>query len=247
MRKALIAANWKMHGSTEQIQAYLRDLKVLETVDVVLLPPAIFLPVALQHAPPGLACGVQDIGTAAKGAHTGDLSAEMVRDLGGRWTIVGHSERRLAHHEADDLVASKAAAALRGDLLPIICVGETLAEREAGQEQAVVERQLAAVLDRISCRDLSHAAIGYEPVWAIGTGETATPAQAQAMHACIRGQLAEADAAAAAQIRIVYGGSVKPDNAAELFGQPDIDGGLVGGASLDAAQFSAIIAAAAAQ
>ena len=168
----------------------------------------------------------------------------MVADVGGKWAIVGHSERRLDQHEADDLVATKAAAALRGGISPIICVGETLDERRAGHEQAVVARQLDAVLDRIECAALKGAAIGYEPVWAIGTGETATPDQAQEMHEFIRNLLIAEDSQAGQQMRIIYGGSVKPANAAELFAQPDIDGGLVGGASLNAQDFSAIIAAA---
>ena len=244
MRKALVAANWKMHGTASELQDYLAALQLHDSVDVVLLPPAVYLSAAIARAPAGLACGVQDIGTAAAGAHTGEIAAEMVRDLGGSWSIVGHSERRLDQREADDLVATKAAAALRGGLAPIICVGETLDERQAGHEQAVVARQLDAVLDRIECAALSEAAIGYEPVWAIGTGETASPAQAQEMHEFIRSLLAAEDSQAAQSIRIIYGGSVKPDNAAELFAQPDIDGGLVGGASLHADQFSAIIAAA---
>lgn len=245
MRKALVAANWKMHGTADQLQAYLGALQLRDEVDAVLLPPAVYLSTAVVHAPPGLACGVQDIGTAAAGAHTGEIAAEMVGDLGGSWAIVGHSERRIDQQEADDLVATKAAAALRGGISPIVCVGETLDERHAGHEQAVVARQLDAVLDRIDCEALTRGAIGYEPVWAIGTGETATPAQAQEMHEFIRSLLIAADSQAGRQIRIIYGGSVKPANAVELFAQPDIDGGLVGGASLDAAEFSAIIAAAA--
>jgi len=245
MRKALIVANWKMHGSVALLSTYLQDLQMHAAVDVVLAPPTVYLAAALQQAPAGLALGVQDIGTDAEGAHTGEVAAEMVCELGGTWAIVGHSERRLQQHETDELVAAKTAAALRGNLLPIVCVGETLAEREAGEEFAVVRRQLAAVLERVDCHELCAAAVGYEPVWAIGTGETASPDQAQEMHAFIRSQLAARDVDAAQRIRIVYGGSVKPANAEELFGQTDIDGGLVGGASLDAMQFSAIIAAAA--
>jgi len=214
------------------------------SVEVVVLPPALYLQAMVDHLPPDAQAGAQDIGISATGAHTGDIAAEMVFELGGRWTTVGHSERRLDHGEQDDLVATKAAAALRGGLRPIICVGETLAEREAGHEIAVVERQLEAVVDRVDVSALAGAAIGYEPVWAIGTGQTASPQQAQEMHAFIRAKLEDVDVQMAAQIRIVYGGSVKPDNAAELFAAEDIDGGLVGGASLDAEQFSAIIAAA---
>ena len=244
MRKALVAANWKMHGSLSEIETYLRELQTQPSVETVLLPPSVFLSAAIAHSTQNVVCGVQDIGVASSGAHTGELAAEMVAELGGRWVIVGHSERRQAQAESDELVALKAAAAFRGGLLPIVCVGETLAERQAGQEQAVVERQLSAIMQQVTCAELSHAAVGYEPVWAIGTGETASPEQAQQMHAFIRAKIAQIDAEAAAMIRIVYGGSVKPGNAAELFAQVDIDGGLVGGASLNATDFSAIIAAA---
>ncbi|MEM9624530.1 MAG: triose-phosphate isomerase [Pseudomonadota bacterium] len=252
MRKALIAANWKMHGSLVSIAEYgaalqsalFADAAQRPLADVAVFPPAVFLPAMLEHLPGAVEVGVQDIGISSSGAHTGEIAAEMVSELGGRWAIVGHSERRLDQEEKDDLVATKAAAALRGGLKPIVCVGETLAEREAGQEIAVVERQLEAVLDRVECAALVNGAIGYEPVWAIGTGETATPDQAQSMHNFIRAKLAEHDAEAAAQIRVIYGGSVKPDNARELFVEEDIDGGLVGGASLDAEQFAAILGAA---
>ena len=244
MRIPLLAANWKMNGSLPAVSEYCGALEIASGVEVVLAPPAVYLQAMCAAAPAGAAVAAQDIGVAASGAHTGDIAAEMVFELGGRWAIVGHSERRLDHGEADDLVATKAASALRGGLRPIICVGETLAEREAGHEIAVVERQLEAVVDRIDADALRDAAIGYEPVWAIGTGETATPAQAQEMHAFIRAKIADVSVAASEAIRIVYGGSVKPDNAAELMAEEDIDGGLVGGASLDAAQFSAIIAAA---
>ena len=244
MRTPLLAANWKMNGSLSAVAEYCAALEVASGVDVVLAPPAVYLHAMCESAPVGAQVAAQDIGVAASGAHTGDIAAEMVYELGGRWAIVGHSERRLDHGEADDLVATKAASALRGGLQPIICVGETLAEREAGHEIAVVERQLEAVVDRIEADMLMGAAIGYEPVWAIGTGETATPTQAQEMHAFIRAKIADVSTPLAAAIRIIYGGSMKPDNAAELMAQEDIDGGLVGGASLDAAQFSAIIAAA---
>jgi triosephosphate isomerase (TIM) len=244
MRKALIAANWKMHGSLAKIEAFTAKLQLKEGVEVVLFPPAVYLQAAVACATPGLQCGVQDIGTAAEGAHTGEVAGSMVVELGGSWCIVGHSERRMDQGETDDLVATKAAAALQFGLKPVICLGETLAEREAGHAEVVVERQLAAVLDRVDYAGLAGAAIGYEPVWAIGTGQTATPEQAQEMHGFIRSQLDAADPGMAQQVRIVYGGSVKPGNAAELFAQEDIDGGLVGGASLDAEEFSAIIAAA---
>ncbi len=241
-----------MHGCVADIVTFSESLAAdLEacmggtqlSVDVAVLPPAVYLSAMAEHLPDGVQTGVQDVGIAASGAHTGEIAAEMVFELGGRWTIVGHSERRMDQEEPDDLVATKAAAALRGGLKPMVCVGETLAERQAGQEIAVVERQLEAVLDRVECADLVAGAIAYEPVWAIGTGETATPDQAQAMHSFIRAKLTEHDAQAAGAIRILYGGSVKPENAAELFSEEDIDGGLVGGASLQAASFAAIIRA----
>ncbi len=244
MRRALVAANWKMHGSYDLIRSFVAQLAVTEEIDVVVMPPAVYLQTLASSAPTGLQCGVQDVGTAAEGAHTGEIAAEMIREVGGSWAIVGHSERRIMQEEREDVVATKAAAALRGGLNPIVCVGETLAEREAGHELAVVEGQLAAVLDRVRTEDLVRLSIGYEPVWAIGTDRTAAPEQAQEMHAFIRTQIAAESAAAADSMRIIYGGSVKPDNAEELFSQPDIDGGLVGGAALDVAQFNAIIAAA---
>ena len=249
MRQALIAANWKMHGDLAAVSGFTRDLEVPVDAfaDVVVCPPAVYLrdfAVALADAGIAASVGIQDLGISASGAHTGEIAAEMVADVGGAWAIVGHSERRIDQQETDDLVATKAAAALRGGLCPIICVGETLDERQAGKEIAVVERQLEAVLARIDSDALLRCAIGYEPVWAIGTGETATPDQAQVMHAFIRSKLAQADAQAAQQMRIIYGGSVKPENALELFSELDIDGGLVGGASLDAQSFSQIISAA---
>ena len=214
MRKMLVAANWKMHGSKAHIHEFVDGLRLAEDVDVVVFPPSVFLQEFVQCAPTGLLAGTQDIGIQPQGAHTGEVAAEMVAEVGGAWSIVGHSERRIMQAETDDLVATKAAAAFRGGLRPVVCVGETLAEREAGHELAVVERQLAAVLDRVDVNDLAGGAIGYEPVWAIGTGKTATPAQAQEMHAFIRAQIAAESPQAADAIRIVYGGSVKPDNAA---------------------------------
>ncbi len=247
MRPSLVAANWKMNGSNQFVTEYAAAFDPAvdaSRVDVVIFPPTVYLASWLAAAPQ-IACGVQDVGIAASGAHTGELAAEMVRDVGGRWAIVGHSERRIDQQERDDLVATKAAAAMRGGLRPIVCVGETLAEREAGHEIAVVERQLEAVLDRVDLASLSAGAIAYEPVWAIGTGETATPEQAQDMHAFLRDKVADVDSGAAQQIRIIYGGSVNPENAGELFAKEDIDGGLVGGAGLDPVKFAAVVAAAA--
>ena len=245
MRSSLVAANWKMHGSVSFLHSYVAGLN-LEPSDrreVVLFPPSIYLAalVRLIEGREGLACGAQDVGIQPSGAHTGELAAEMIADVGAKWVIVGHSERRIDQAEKDDLVATKAAAALRAGVKPIVCVGETLGEREAGHEIAVVERQLEAVVDRVDLDGLLAGAIAYEPVWAIGTGKTASAEQAQDMHAFIRDKIAHVSSDLAKEIRIVYGGSVKPGNAAELFAQEDIDGGLVGGAGLEPEQFNEII------
>ncbi|NKC00164.1 MAG: triose-phosphate isomerase [Pseudomonadales bacterium] len=247
MRPSLVAANWKMNGSGDFLRDYAERLELDQPlkIDVVLCPPSIYLAElvrALRET--GVACGAQDVGIQPSGAHTGEIAAEMIADAGAEWVIVGHSERRIDQNEKDDLVATKAAAALRAGLKPIVCVGETLAEREAGHEIAVVERQLEAVVDRVDLDGLASGAIAYEPVWAIGTGKSATTAQAQEMHAFIRDKIAHVDAAIARKIRVVYGGSVKAENAEELFGQDDIDGSLVGGAGLDPIQFAEIVHAA---
>ncbi len=183
--------------------------------------------------------GAQDVSQHAPGAYTGDTAAEMLKDTGCGWVIVGHSERRQWHGETDAVVAAKAERALQSELRPIVCIGETLQQREAEQTHAVLRSQLSAVLDRVGVQGLANGALAYEPVWAIGTGRTATPAQAQEVHAALRAQIGHT----ADRVRILYGGSVKPGNAAELFAQPDIDGGLIGGASLVAADFVAICAA----
>jgi triosephosphate isomerase len=182
--------------------------------------------------------GAQDVSQHPPGAYTGDTAAEMLKDTGCGWVIVGHSERRQGHGETDGIVAAKAERALQAGLRPIVCIGETLQQREAEQTHAVLSSQLSAVLDRIGVQGLARGALAYEPVWAIGTGRTATPEQAQEVHAALRAQIGQAD-----RVRILYGGSVKPGNAAELFAQPDIDGGLIGGASLVAADFVAICGA----
>ncbi len=212
--------------------------------DVVVCAPSVYLAALSATAAPGIEIGAQDVSEREPGAFTGDVAAAMLADVGCRWVIVGHSERRQLHGEDDGIVAAKAHAALQAGLRPIVCVGETLAEREAGRTQAVVARQLDAVLDRVGAAALARGALAYEPVWAIGTGRTATPAQAQAVHAELRARVATRDAAIGAALRIVYGGSVKSANAAELFGEADIDGGLIGGASLIAEEFAAICAAA---
>ena len=191
-----------------------------------------------------VAVGAQDCSHMTSGAYTGEVAGDMLSDLGCKWVILGHSERRQYHSESDDLVAAKLTAAVRAGLCPIVCVGEAREERENGEAQSVVARQLKGALQVQT--DLTGLVIAYEPVWAIGTGLTATPAEAQQMHAFIREQLAEVSAKMAAQTRVLYGGSVKPGNADELFAQPDIDGALVGGAALVAEDFQAIVAAAAA-
>jgi triosephosphate isomerase len=207
----------------------------------VVCPPAPYLAqltTGLQGST--LQVGAQNLSERTAGAFTGEHSAEMLLDLGVRWAIVGHSERRSLYGETDAVVAAKTARALAVGVRPIVCVGETLDERESGQTEVVVARQLAAVLQACPAAALVQGAIAYEPVWAIGTGHTASPEQAQAVHAAIRAQLSAADSAAAQQVRILYGGSVKAGNAATLFAQADIDGGLIGGASLVADEFRAI-------
>lgn len=247
--KKLVVGNWKMHGSRASNAELLQGLLAADLsstaprADVAVCPPAVFLAdVAVALKGSAIAFGSQDLSTQAQGAYTGEVSGPMVREFGATYAIVGHSERRSYHAESDQLVADKAKAALAHGLVPIVCVGETLAEREAGQTEAIVGRQLDAVIATLGA-DLVKVVVAYEPVWAIGTGKTASPEQAQAVHAFLRARLKAAQAAAA-QVPLLYGGSVKPDNASELFAQADIDGGLIGGASLKAADFAAIARAA---
>lgn len=241
-RKKLVVGNWKMHGGKAFADALLAELKALGpwSADVAVCPPALYLPQCEQMLTgTTLSWGAQDVSAHnGQGAYTGEFSATMLKDFGARYAIVGHSERRTYHAENDQLVAAKAKAALAQDITPIVCVGETRAEREAGHTDAVVSRQLGAVIRNLGAR-IGEVVVAYEPVWAIGTGLTATPEQAQAVHARLRQQLLAATPAAS-QMRILYGGSVKPDNARELFAQPDIDGGLIGGAALKAVDFDAI-------
>ncbi|TCV94568.1 triosephosphate isomerase [Luteibacter rhizovicinus] len=248
MRKKLVAGNWKMHGSRvmaeELVDGILANLPA--GVDVVVCPPSVYIgELVARHGSTALAFGAQDCCPhQGPGAYTGDISAEMLRDVGATWVIVGHSERRQYHQESDELVAQKFAAAQAAGLTPILCVGETLAEHEAGLAHEVIERQLAAVLAANGVGAFWNAVVAYEPVWAIGTGLTASPDKAQKIHSFIRSQLAKEDANIARLTRVLYGGSVKPANAAELFAQPDVDGGLIGGAALAATDFLAICAAA---
>ena len=244
-RRKLVVGNWKMNGSVAANAALLDALKAasLGGAEVSVCVPAPYLrDVATALAKSAIAWGGQDCSPHASGAYTGEVSAAMLAELGCRHVIVGHSERRAMHGESDELVAAKAAAALANGLVPIVCVGETLAERDAGKTERVVARQLGAVIERLGAR-IDDVVVAYEPVWAIGTGKTATPAEAQAVHAFLRARLADRGANVAA-IRVLYGGSVKADNAAQLFAEPDIDGGLIGGASLKAADFIAICRAA---
>jgi len=242
MRKTLVVGNWKMNGSKAQVVELLDALKALGpwSSEVAICPPMTYL-AQIESLLQGsaMAWGAQDVSAHnGQGAYTGEVSATMLKDFGARYAIVGHSERRTYHAENDQLVAAKAKAALAQGVIPIVCVGETRAEREAGHTEAVVQRQLGAVIRNLGAR-IGEVVVAYEPVWAIGTGLTASPAQAQAVHAGLRQQLLAATPSAA-QMRIIYGGSVKPDNAAELFAQADIDGGLIGGAALKAADFDAI-------
>lgn len=241
--RKFVVGNWKMNGSRAGNAALLDALKKASpfAVDVAICPPAPFLAdLAQSLAGSGIGWGAQDCSSHDAGAFTGEVSASMLAEFGCSLVIVGHSERRAQHGESDALVAEKARRVIDAGLVPIVCVGETLAERDAGHTEAVVDRQLAAVTDLLG-GDIARTVLAYEPVWAIGSGRTATPAQAQVVHARLRGALG----AAGASIRILYGGSVKADNAAALFAQSDIDGGLIGGASLNAASFVAICRAAA--
>jgi triosephosphate isomerase (TIM) len=246
MRKKLVAGNWKMHGSLAENAALLSALKpALAGVEAVVCVPFPYLAQAQSElAGSSIAWGAQNLSEHSKGAYTGEVSASMLRDFGCGYVIVGHSERRSLYGESDQQVASKFIAAQAGGLVPILCVGESLEERESGITEQVVARQLNAVISAAGIGALANAIVAYEPVWAIGTGKTASPEQAQAVHAFIRGKIAGLDAAIADGLVIQYGGSVKAANAAELFAQPDIDGGLIGGASLVAQEFVAICQAA---
>lgn len=245
-KKKLIAGNWKMNGGLATNEALVRAVvsgAAEAACDVAVAVPAPYLAqVQALAAGSVLAVAAQDVSTHESGAYTGEVSAAMLKDFGARYVLVGHSERRQYHGETDVAVAEKAQRALAAGITPIVCVGETLQEREAGATEAVVKRQLAAVI-HLNGHCISEVVVAYEPVWAIGTGRTASPDQAQAVHAVLRAQLAAASEHAD-RIRLLYGGSMNAANAAELLAQPDIDGGLVGGASLKAPDFLQIIAAA---
>ena len=248
MRRRIVAGNWKLQGDRAFARTLLDAVVAAPApagVERIILPPFPYLgELAWQYARHGLAFGAQDVSSNEKGAYTGEVSAAMLVDVGASFGLVGHSERRQYHLESSELVARKFHAALNAGLRPILCVGETLEQREAGATESVLASQLAPVLDQVGAEGFAQAVVAYEPVWAIGTGRTASPDQAQAVHAFIRGVVASRDARIAEQLPLLYGGSVKPDNAAELFSQPDVDGGLVGGASLGADDFLGIARAA---
>jgi len=249
MRQPLVAGNWKMHGSRAEnaslVSGLLDLLQPGKRAEILLCPPFPYLmETGRLLKDSGVALGAQSVCAESQGAFTGEVSAAMLKDVGCRYVLVGHSERRQLFGERDALVARKFVAAQAQSLVPVLCVGETLEEREGDQTISVVSRQLEAVLAVTGVQALAKAVIAYEPVWAIGTGRTASPEQAQEVHAMIRAKVAERDATIGGSVRILYGGSVKASNAQELFAMPDIDGGLVGGASLKADEFARICAGA---
>ena len=248
MRKPIIAANWKMNMTLQETESYfdtfLRELGDLDSVDTIIVPPFTALAKAssILEKSSNVRLGAQNMSAEKSGAFTGEISAAMLRELFVRFVVLGHSERRTLFGETDAMVNKKVRAALDATLKPIVCVGETLAERDADKVEEVLATQIAGSLAGLTAKELTESVVAYEPIWAIGTGRTATPEQAQAAHAFIRGELAKlSDAATAEKIRIQYGGSVKPENTASLMSQPDIDGALVGGASLEPRAFAEII------
>lgn len=250
MRRPLVIGNWKMNGSlasvVELAQALKSQLASLDAPQLAVCPSFVHIPAVLAElAESGIAVGAQNTcADADEGAFTGEVSAEMLADLGCHYVLVGHSERRLIYGDSDDIVVAKFERLLQRNLTPVLCVGETQQQREEGNTEKVVVKQLSAVVNALGVDVLAKAVVAYEPVWAIGTGLTASPDQAQAVHAYLRQLVAASSAGVAQNLQILYGGSVKASNAAELFSQPDIDGGLVGGAALNADEFAAICAAA---
>ena len=244
MRRKIVAGNWKMNGSKDLAQTLVSDVRSQTAsldngVEVVIIPPAIYVGDVVANAGDSLSVGVQNVGQWASGAYTGEVSAEMAQDQGCRYALVGHSERRQLFGESDDVVAEKVRRVIAAGLQAVLCVGETLEEREAGKAEAVVASQVKAGLANVAKDQWQRVIVAYEPVWAIGTGKTATAQDAQAMHASLRQVLSQMGAPAD-EISLLYGGSVKADNAAALFAEPDIDGGLIGGASLVAEDFVSI-------
>jgi len=248
MRRSLVVGNWKMNGSVLMTDDLLTGLKEgvvrsLSSVDVVVCPPFLYIPLAVQMlAGTAIEVGAQNLDIHKPGAYTGEIAAEMLKEQRCGYVIVGHSERRALYGESSDLVAQKVKAAMAAELKPIVCVGETLEERERGDTGRVVREQLMSVLDLNGVDIFPYAIVAYEPVWAIGTGRSASPDQAQEVHALIRESIAELNPGVADQTRLLYGGSVKPENAQGIFSSPDIDGGLIGGAALVASDFLAICA-----
>ena len=245
MRQPFVAGNWKMNGSRESVEALIHGIKQamssISKTEVAVCPPYVYIPqVEALCAGSKLHWGSQDVSFEQAGAYTGEISVSMLQDFHCKYAIVGHSERRTLHGESDDVVVKKFVAARAAGLVPILCVGETLQEREGGVTEQVVARQLNAVINVEGVEVLQNAVIAYEPVWAIGTGLTASPQQAQDVHAFIRKLIADESAETAEKVQILYGGSVKADNAESLFIMPDIDGGLIGGASLQVEDFMAI-------
>jgi triosephosphate isomerase len=243
MRSSLIAGNWKMNGNLQSVVELVGGIKAGDAgkAELAIFPPAVFLmKVGGLLADSEIALGAQNVCDQEAGAFTGEVAAAMLKECGCRYALAGHSERRSLYLETDQLVAARCAMALASGIVPILCVGETLQEREQGITEDVVARQIDAVIDLSGIDGIARAIIAYEPVWAIGTGKVATPDQAQDVHAFIRGKLAQLDVGVAEQVKILYGGSMNPSNAAELLSQPDIDGGLIGGASLKADDFLAI-------
>jgi len=249
MRQPMVAGNWKMNGSSESVKELIAGIKEgmgsVNKAEVVVCPPAVYIPRVSGVADgSNIKVGSQNICDQDGGAFTGEISGAMLKDIGCEYAIIGHSERRALYAESDELVAQRFAAARRNGIKPIFCIGETLEEREAGITNDVCSRQIDAVIALEGVAALADGVIAYEPVWAIGTGKTASPEQAQEVHGFIRGKIAALNADVAEGLRILYGGSMNPANAAELIGQPDIDGGLIGGASLKADDFLAICKAA---
>ena len=249
MRTPIVAANWKLNGSLEMADALVSAINAHSAtcadVDVVISPPFPYLvKVAGLINANNVYLGAQSAAQHQSGAYTGEVSATMLAEFGCKYVIVGHSERREYYGETDEVVADKFQQIQSAGLLPILCVGESLEQRESGVMQETIVGQVRAVVEQAGIEAMNKAVIAYEPIWAIGTGKTATPDQAQEVHAIIRAEIAKQSSSVAEQLRILYGGSVKAGNAAELFSQTDIDGGLIGGASLDAEQFNAIVSAA---
>ena len=242
-RQMIVAGNWKLNGNVDLVKKFNQTFAAseLDNVKVMVFPPALF---TNEFESSNLIIGVQNISQHVSGAYTGELSVAMLNDLGIKYTLIGHSERRDLYHETNEIIAQKVVTTLAANITPILCIGESLATRQSGEVNDFIRSQLDSVLDAVGIEGIAKCVIAYEPIWAIGTGQTASPAQAQEVHAFIRGYIASIDAQVADMLSILYGGSVNAQTAAELFAQPDIDGGLVGGASLKETEFLTICQAA---